>query len=305
MATTTLIRAGLAGLLYVLASCSEPTLQHAVVDYPGTSQTRYVGALVPAEGGRMLAEGIWRFYWRNGTLQALGDYRSGDAPCAADEFEDHTQVPSEGRSGHWREWNESGALVCEGCYALGKRAGVWLSWYGDGTQHTQGRFVDGREHGEQLIWHPNGTLAKQGNFEKGRRQGVQREWNERGLLVEESSWTSGVLEGLCTHWDERGVRREQAQYRGGLLHGTRGLWNARGELTCVSHYEGGQLEGQEELYHANGQVRVRGSYEQGEPVGKWTAWDEDGAEIWSRDERAPREEKVVSGDKRGVGGGRH
>src|SRR5690349_12133681 len=136
MATTPQIRASLAGLLCALAACSEPTLQQAVVDYPGTSQARYVGALVPADGGRVLAEGIWRFYWRNGTLQALGDYRAGDAPGAGDEFDDHTQVPLEGRSGHWREWDESGALVSEGCYALGKRAGLWLSWYGDGTQRT-------------------------------------------------------------------------------------------------------------------------------------------------------------------------
>ena len=57
MATNPQIRAGLAGLLCALAACSEPALEHAVVDYPGTSQARYVGALVPAEGGRMLAEG--------------------------------------------------------------------------------------------------------------------------------------------------------------------------------------------------------------------------------------------------------
>jgi len=299
MATNPQIRAGLAGLLCALAACSEPALEHAVVDYPGTSQARYVGALVPAEGGRMLAEGIWRFYWRNGTLQALGDYRAGDPPSAGDEFDDHTLVPAEGRSGHWREWNESGALVCEGCYALGKRAGLWFSWYGDGTARTQGRFVDGREHGEQLTWHPNGTLATQGNFEKGRKQGVQREWNEQGVLREEATWTAGVLEGLATHWDEHVVRREQAQYRKGLLHGTRGLWNGKGELTCTSHYEGGLLEGPEELYHANGQVRVRGAYEQGEPVGKWSAWDEDGVQIWSRDERAPRAQDLARDEKHG------
>ncbi len=298
MGTTTLIRAGLAGLLCALASCSEPVLQHAAAVYPGTDQPRYVGALVPADGGNLLAEGIWRFYWRNGRLQALGDFRSGEPPGAADEFEDHTQVPGEGRSGHWREWSDSGALVSEGCYCLGRRAGLWLSWYDDGKPRTQGRFVDGRENGEQLSWYPTGVMATQSNFEHGRKQGVQREWNEQGVLLREASWIDGMQDGLCTMWDEHGARREQAQYKQGLLHGTRGLWNARGELTCISHYEGGLLEGEEELYHPNGQVRVRGSYEQGEPVGKWVAWDEDGVEIWSRDERAPRPDKVVRNEKR-------
>jgi antitoxin component YwqK of YwqJK toxin-antitoxin module len=303
MGTTTLLRAGLAGLLLTLASCSEGRLEHAAAVYPGTQQPRYAGTLVSEDGGRLMAEGIWRFFWRNGQMQALGDFRSGEPPSAADELDDHTQIPREGRSGHWREWSESGALLTEGCYCSGKRAGPWFVWYEDGKPRAQSRFVDGRESGEQSTWHPSGALATQGRFEYGRKDGVQREWDEAGVLRQQANCIDGVQEGLCTLWDEHGMRREQAQYRKGLLHGTRGLWNARGELTCISHYEAGQLEGEEELYHANGQVRVRGSYEHGDPVGKWTAWDEDGVEIWSREERAPRAVKVARGEQPAQRGG--
>jgi hypothetical protein len=48
-------------------------------------------------------------------------------------------------------------------------------------------------------------------------------------------------------------------------------------------------------------VRVRGNYEHGEPVGKWSAWDENGGEIWSRDERAPSSNKVAREEKRAPG----
>jgi len=296
MGTTTHFQAGLAGLVFTLASCSESAPDQASREYPGTHQARYEGMLVDLDGGRLGAEGIWRFYWRNGQLQALGDFRSGDVPTAADEFEDHTQVPMQGRSGHWREWSSSGVLLKEGCYCAGKRAGVWFTWYEDGKPRTQGRFVDDRESGEQFTWHPNGVLATQGEFEFGQKDGLLREWDESGALRKAANWVDGVQEGLCTLWDEHETRREQAQYRKGLLDGTRGLWNAKGELTCISHYEAGLLEGEEELYHANGQVRVRGAYEHGDPVGKWIAWDEDGAEIWSRDERAPRAGKAAPGN---------
>jgi antitoxin component YwqK of YwqJK toxin-antitoxin module len=303
MGTRTALRSSLAGLLLALASCTQDELEQASNLYPGTQQPRYEGALVTQDIGHGRAEGIWRFYWRNGQLQAMGDYRSGEPPSGADLFDDHTQVPLEGRSGHWREWSATGVLLSEGCYCLGKRAGLWFDWYEDGQPREQGSYADGRPNGEQRTWHRNGVLATQGGFEYGQKAGVQREWDEAGVLRKQASWSENLLEGLCTLWDEHGVRREQAQYKHGLLHGTRGLWSAQGELTCVSHYVAGRLEGEEELYHPNGQVRVRGSYEHGEPVGRWLAWDEEGVEIWSREERAPSADRMARGEKRASGGG--
>ena len=296
MGSTVLARAGLAGLMFVLAACSQPRAEPISVRFQGTDVVRYEGTLAGDDDGAQ-AEGIWRFFWRNGHPQALGDFRHGEAPGAADEFEDHTQVPSEGRDGHWREWNAGGALVSEGFYAAGQRSGLWREWYEDGTLRTQGQFAAGKQRGEQLTWNRKGGLASRGSFEHGERVGLHETWDEAGRLRQQALWRCGVQEGLCTVWDEHGVRREAAQYRNGLLHGARGLWNAKGELTCVSHYEKGELEGVEELFHANGRVRVHGAYERGDPVGTWMAWDEDGQQIWSREERAPRTEGVARGEK--------
>lgn len=290
-----LARAGLAGLLFVLASCSERRAEPISIRFAGEDVVRYEGTLVSGDRGRAMAEGIWRFFWRNGRLQALGDFRAGESPGAEDELEDHTQIPTEGRNGHWREWSPSGALVCEGCYVSGLRSGMWRTWYEDGTLHTQGMFAGGKERGEQLAWHPNGLLASRGVFANGNRAGLLETWDEHGELRQSALWRNGVQDGLCTDWDEHGMRREAAQYRNGLLHGARGLWNAQGELTCVSHYVKGELEGVEELFHANGRVRVHGAYEHGEPVGTWVAWNEDGEQIWTREERAPNGNASVRG----------
>jgi antitoxin component YwqK of YwqJK toxin-antitoxin module len=72
------------------------------------------------------------------------------------------------RHGLFVEYSESGVVVSEGSYVMGKEQGLWRDF------------------------HPNGQLAAEGMYDNGLEEGVWQFWNDRGELDRSATYENGV-----------------------------------------------------------------------------------------------------------------
>jgi antitoxin component YwqK of YwqJK toxin-antitoxin module len=248
--------------------------------YAGSAQLRYEGEALSVDDHSSLAEGPWRFWYRDGTLQARGDFVDGDLARPDDEEPDETRIPIRGRNGRWTSWSANGIELSEGSYRSGVREGVWLEWHDNGKPKSLTEFARGRANGLRVTWHSNGTKQSEGGVHFDRENGVQSGWDEHGVLRKQGRFVDGLPAGLFRTWDECGVLREAASFQDGFLQGTRCLWDAEGRLTCITEYARGRQDGVQVLFHKNGRVKESSAFLSGEQDGLVIARDEDDRQEW-------------------------
>ena len=123
---------GMAAAFALIACACDAGLEPTREIYAGSAQLRYEGHARRVDARTSLAEGSWRFWYRDGALQARGEYADGDLAGVDDEEHDRTCIPVHGRSGRWTSWSESGVELSEGSYRAGVREGVWFEWHDNG-----------------------------------------------------------------------------------------------------------------------------------------------------------------------------
>lgn len=211
--------------------------------------------------------------------------------------------------GVFRQFDERGALQCEGTHEQGQAVGIWKRYYAanqapllatspynefaepftseasfsngqidgkwtitDAQQRkvSEIEFVDGQRHGKAAWFHPNGTLSLQVTFDHGRVHGDVQKWDRNASLLGKESYSHGSKLALKEEHDDAGRKRAEISYlQAPLIVKTADNFHT---ATLATFEQRGQDErfGAFRLWHANGQLSREGEYRYNLPVGKAT-----------------------------------
>ncbi len=127
--------------------------------------------------GRIFTERSERI-GEQGTARRVGPmkvwFENGQLRCEGGYDDDGTL------SGHWRYWDERGALLREGDFALGLREGDWVEYHPNGRKRYEGLLHLGLNEGPWTYWHGNGQRMAEGSYVNNRREGPWLFWDEQG-----------------------------------------------------------------------------------------------------------------------------
>jgi antitoxin component YwqK of YwqJK toxin-antitoxin module len=87
-----------------------------------------------------LRQGLWKNYYKDGTLMGEEHYLNGEL------------------HGLWKVYYDNGTLGSEGHYLNGKPHGLWKSYHSNGTLQWEGHYLNGEQHGLWKRYHEDGTL---------------------------------------------------------------------------------------------------------------------------------------------------
>lgn len=110
------------------------------------------------------------------------------------------------RVGPMKAWFENGQLRIEGGYdEQGKSSGHWRYWDERGALLREGDFANGLREGDWVQYHANGRKAYEGLLHVGQNEGPWRYWHENGARMAEGSYVNNLREGAWMFWDESGA----------------------------------------------------------------------------------------------------
>jgi antitoxin component YwqK of YwqJK toxin-antitoxin module len=211
--------------------------------------------------------------------------------------------------GVFRQFDERGALLCEGTHEDGQPVGVWKRYYAanqaplfatspykefagpftseasfsegqiDGkwtiTDAKQRKvseidFVGGQRHGRAVWYYPTGTLHLQTTFDHGRVHGDVMKWDQNASLLGKELYTYGCKLALKEEYDDAAHKRSEVMYlQAPLIVKTADNFHA---ATLATFEQRGQDEkfGTFRMWHTNGQLSREGEYRYNLRVGKAT-----------------------------------
>lgn len=134
------------------------------------------------------------------------DYYSSGKPYFESQYKDGWKHGME-----TRKW-ESGAIMHQGPFVMGKQHGEWKYFYYDGQLRSQITFKDDEPYGPRTFWHESGDVATKIEWRTrsdGSKYLVQFGWYPNGDRMLEGElkdeWGSRRM-GVWKVWHEGGVR---------------------------------------------------------------------------------------------------
>ncbi|WP_254507331.1 toxin-antitoxin system YwqK family antitoxin [Anatilimnocola floriformis] len=209
--------------------------------------------------------------------------------------------------GVYRQFDERGALICEGVNEQGQPDGIWKRYYSatsaplfgtapykdfqgpyisqanfsdgqiDGKwtifdaknrKISEIEFVNGQRHGKAAWFYPNGTLLSQATYDRGRVHGDVMKWGPDASLLGKESYTHGrKLAPKVDFYDAEHKRSEIFYLHAPMVVKTPDNFHA---ATLATFEQRGQDEkfGAFRVWHANGQLARQGEFRYNLPVGK-------------------------------------
>lgn len=211
--------------------------------------------------------------------------------------------------GVFRQFDERGALLCEGAHEQGQPVGVWKRYYAANhaplfatspykdfagpftsqANFSEGQidgkwticdakqrkiseidFVGGQRHGKAAWFYPNGTLLSQATYDRGRVHGDVMKWGPDASLLGKEAYTHGrKLAPKVEYYDAEHKRSEIFFLHAPMVVKTPDNFHA---ATLATFEQRGQDEkfGSFRVWHANGQLARQGEFRYNLPVGKAT-----------------------------------
>lgn len=211
--------------------------------------------------------------------------------------------------GVYRQFDERGALICEGKYEQGQAVGIWTRYYATNqaplfattpykdfpgpytskVNFAEGQmegkwlisdakqrkiseidFVAGQRHGKAAWFYANGTLLSQATYDRGRVHGDVMKWGPDASLLGKESYTHGrKLAPKVEYYDAEHKRSEILYLHAPMVVKTPDNFHA---ATLATFEQRGQDEkyGPFRVWHNNGQIARQGEFRYNLPVGKAT-----------------------------------
>jgi uncharacterized protein len=211
--------------------------------------------------------------------------------------------------GVFRQFDERGALICEGKNEQGQAVGVWTRYYSatsaplfgttpykefngpyiskvnfaegqmegkwtitDAKQRkiSEIEFSAGQRHGKAAWYYPNGTLLSQATYDRGRVHGDVMKWGPDASLLGKETYTHGrKLAPKVEYYDAEHKRSEILYLHAPMVVKTPDNFNT---ATLATFEQRGQDEkfGPFRIWHNNGQLARQGEFRYNLPVGKAT-----------------------------------
>jgi antitoxin component YwqK of YwqJK toxin-antitoxin module len=212
--------------------------------------------------------------------------------------------------GAYRQYDERGALICEGTHEQGQPSGTWKRYYAAGaaplfttspykefqapftsqasfengqlhgkwtiTDLKQRRiseieFVDGQRHGKAAWYYPNGAILSQATYDRGRVHGDVTKWGPDASLLGKETYTHGrKLAPKVDYYDGEHKRSEVFVLHAPLVVKTFDNFNTA-TLAVFEQRGADEKFGPFRVWHPTGQLARQGEFRYNLPVGK-TSW---------------------------------
>ncbi len=166
--------------------------------------------------------GIWKYYYKNGQLGEIGEYKNGI------------------EIGIWKSYYENGQLEEIGKYENGEQTGVWKSYYKNGNLKKSQEYKNGDMTGEFKLYFENGQLKIAGSYsaESELKAGEWKYYYENGQLKEVGNYTGDITSydvdnnktGEWKSYYENGNLREITLYDEGHKIGETKKFNDNGKF---------------------------------------------------------------------------
>jgi len=209
--------------------------------------------------------------------------------------------------GAFRQFDERGALICEGKNEQGQAVGLWKRYYAashaplfgtapykdfaapftsqatfaggqlegkwtitDSQQRkiSEIEFINGQRHGKAAWFYPSGTLLSQASYDHGRVHGDVMKWSTDASLLGKESYTHGrKLAPKIEYFDAEHKRSEILYLHAPMVVKSPDNFHT---ATLATFEQRGQDEkfGAFRVWHANGQLAREGEFRYNLPVGK-------------------------------------
>ena len=144
-------------------------------------------------------EGVWVYWFDNGTKNREANYKDGRP------------------DGAWETFRADGSLASKRAYKSGIRDGEWITYDETGKEPRRIEiYADGKANGTWKLWFPSGKLNREMTFKDGKRDGPIVEYRDDGSKVLEGAYADGKLEGTVHLWSTDG-REAVQEYEDGRL----------------------------------------------------------------------------------------
>ncbi len=168
-------------------------------------------------------EGEQRWYWDNGKLQALFNYKNG--------------LP-EGKA---VEYYKNGNVKTVSDFKAGILDGQVLNYDEQGNKTSLETYKNGVKQGPYKVWHLNGKLKLEGYFYEDEFDSLWRYYDAMGVVVGEGKFKRGT--GSLTAWFPNGKIMRKTLYKNSLKDGVEEIYNKQGELISrVLYKQGKEIE---------------------------------------------------------------
>ena len=262
-----------------LAPCAQtgPACADALIDQPQPESI----VEIPWADGSLAARG------RVGSQGATGTwvfyYETGE-PFAGGEYVGGL------RSGTWTWWGRTGLKSAQGSFLAGRRTGTWLEWHDNGERRRRTAYAEDSPAGAQVEWFENGQKKSLGELNGEKRTGTWTFWYDSGRRRARGDYAVGGRNGSWTTWHSNGRRSSKGDYRSDRRVGSWRFWWESGEEMSIGAFDQGAKTGRWTELYPDGRKRSVGRYEAGLRVGRWIFWDQSGARTVRRLDQEPDEE---------------
>ena len=215
--------------------------------------------------------GEWKFYYANGTLKEIANYKNGEL---------------DGKS---VTYHENGKPDHELVYVDGQAQGYYKKFTKYGVLKEEGYYEDGKLHGPSTRYYNEGELSEKAFYWKGKKNGQQFSYRIDGSLDNIYMYHHGILlNAIC--FDKNGKETKRTNLSNGS--GPYDLYNVWGDLTLKSNLLYGSFDGKVEEYFSDGKLRIERNYFNGMLTGTYKVYSPAG---WILEEGS-----FVEGEKEGV-----
>jgi antitoxin component YwqK of YwqJK toxin-antitoxin module len=204
--------------------------------------------------------GEWRFYFENGELSKIGQYKDGK------------------EIGIWKEYHKGGILKSEKEYdelkiggeyitVRGERqigpVGTWKTYHPNGQLENQIKYSSGYpEDGIVIYYHENGSVNLEMEYKNGVVHGSYKAYHPSGKIQTEGKIINGLFSpGEWIAYHENGVKAYRVEYKivgnGNIKVGQELFFYENGNIQRSNEYSStGELTKVSKLYFENGKVKI-------------------------------------------------
>lgn len=216
--------------------------------------------------------GEWKFYYANGTLREVGNYKDGELDGISTSYHENGKVSQEVyyekgyAQGFFKKYNQVGTIMEEGYYEDSRFHGPVKQYFANGQLHSVDFFWKGEKNGEQIDYRPDGSKDVSFFYHHGILLNAicyDRDSKEAGKSDLEigngpytlyNNWGTPVLKGTLKYGGFDGTIQE--------------FYTEGRPFNTHTHYDG-MREGEYKEYALNGNLIEEGQYFNSEMTGTW------------------------------------
>jgi len=146
-------------------------------------------------------DGIWKYYYPNGKINAIVHYLSGQ------------------KNGQSLEYDKNGRISSDATYKNGHFFGIVKFYYPNGNVNTEEYYDEkGLNRGAFKLWYPSGRISQTGNFVNGKMVGIWLQYYESGKIKSNSHYDSlGKKDSIWMFYSVNGSLIKKEKYKADSL----------------------------------------------------------------------------------------